>query len=224
MRCIIMRDTSDYDFKVIVVGDAVVGKTSMLANFTGNEIPRIYIPTTESRVLKQNVIFKNRRICLKLWDLPGADKYRTLSSAEYFDAKGAIIAYSLTDTESLAHVKGWSENIDMILPETTSDNLQRVVIGLKADSSLVCASKELGDMIAKQLQCKHFTGSCNTIGGFKEMFDKLIISMYTEAVRMENEKNIINASTPLLSNHQTPVYVAPEEVEETRKPRCCLIL
>ena len=206
----------DNEFKVIVVGDAGVGKTCMLTAFTGNEFMGTYVPTASCNIRRLDLTFKNKNLCLKLWDLPGADKYRTVSSAEYFNAKGAIIVYSMTDADSLEHVKGWSENIDSILPETASNSLQKVVVGLKADSSRVCVKKEDGERIAADLQCKHFTASRN----FNEIFNHLICNMYTEANRLGSERESNNAYTPLLGNDEQLVYIDAEEEEGEKKP-CC---
>lgn len=223
-----MEDTLKHTFKIVIIGDEGVGKTCMLANFTGSIFPSTYIPTSENTLINQHLKFMDKEINLELWDLPGADKHRTSSTSRYYKAHGVVIAYSMTDYESLSHVRSWYENINHVLPKETLDSLQSVVIGLKCDSEYASVPVAEGESIAADLQCKHFTGSCRVPGSFTGMFDKLIISMYTEQRRLIDVRGIVDSKTPLLSNYQSHNGIVVTDLLDhsikMKKCKCCHIL
>ena len=204
-----------------------VVKTSMIKAITGNNIQKTYVPSSENKRYTQDLTLGHYKIRLHLWDLPGEDNYRTSSSSQYSNADAAIIAYNMADYVSLYNVRSWSANIDLILPIDTSRSLQKIVIGLKRDSTHACVTKEDGEAVAADLMCQHFTGSCYEKGAFDDMLRRLVISMCTEHKRVANEKNIVLATTPLLVDEHTKYgNVAAEKYEGSPSGLCapCVVL
>ncbi|XP_057314967.1 ras-related protein Rab-1B-like [Hydractinia symbiolongicarpus] len=217
----------NYEFKIIIVGDAGVGKTCLVASFLDNPIPTTYVQTEEKSVYTHWVKLQNKSLCIKLWDFSGGDNFRTLTAAQYEGAHGAIIAYSMTDTESYVHMQYWQQNILTYIPKADAENLKMLVVGLKSDSIRVCIDEDKAKNKAEAIGCKHYTATYKNKGTVKEVFNELLVQMIDEAKRNEKEKHLKNASSPLLQNSNAKEYNSIASKEETPPPPSicsCLIL
>lgn len=80
----------DHFFKILLVGDACVGKTSLLIGIDF----RSKIVTAE-----------NSKIKLQLWDTAGQERYRTITQAYYRGSHGVLVVYDVTSRPTFEHVK-----------------------------------------------------------------------------------------------------------------------
>lgn len=72
----------------------------------------------------------NKKLPLQIWDIPGADKFRTLSSIYFRDADAAILVCDMTSKDSLNNLKSiWLRELNTIAPE----GMLKFVVGNKAD-------------------------------------------------------------------------------------------
>ena len=111
-----MNDTKDrYIFKITVIGDGFVGKTSLIRKFTQGGFQEDYIRTIGAQfsVFEEEV---DGDICkLFFWDIAGQDEFHFLRPAFYKDSKAAIIVYTLEENnlgkESFKHLTNWHDDI-----------------------------------------------------------------------------------------------------------------
>jgi len=111
-----MKETpKKFIFKIIVIGDGAVGKTSLINRFTQGGFQDDYIPTIGAQfsVYKQKI--NDDECVLFLWDIAGQDSFHFLRPAFYKESKGVIIVYSLEENDlgvkSLNNVKNWHNEI-----------------------------------------------------------------------------------------------------------------
>ena len=72
----------------------------------------------------------NKKLPLQIWDIPGADKFRTLSSIYFRDADAAILVYDCTNKDSFENLKtNWLRELTAIAPES----MIKFVVANKAD-------------------------------------------------------------------------------------------
>ena len=72
----------------------------------------------------------NKKLPLQIWDIPGAEKFRTLSSIYFRDADAAILVYDCTNKESFTNLKqNWLRELQAIAPES----MLKFIVGNKAD-------------------------------------------------------------------------------------------
>lgn len=98
-------------FKILLIGDSKVGKTSLLELYKSKKVNPSPIPTIGcdySTVLRKH---DNQDVRLVLWDTTGQEKYWALSRSYYRDAHGFLVVFSIEDRSSFDNVKYWIEEV-----------------------------------------------------------------------------------------------------------------
>ena len=118
------------EFKIILIGNASVGKTSIFNKFTTGDFSKIYKSTIaaefKSKLLKVN---KNLWAKLVIWDTCGTENYRSLTRQYYRGADGAIVIFDLTDQSSFNDLKKWIKDIK----NYGEKDIQIIIVGNKLD-------------------------------------------------------------------------------------------
>jgi small GTP-binding protein len=126
-----MSNTQDYDylFKLLLIGDSNVGKSSLLLRFADDSFTDTYISTIGVDFKIKTVELDGKIIKLQIWDTAGQERFRTITSSYYRGAHGIIIVYDVTDQVSWFNVKNWLQEIERYACE----NVNRLLVGNKAD-------------------------------------------------------------------------------------------
>jgi Ras-related protein Rab-1A len=123
--------SSEYDFlfKLLLIGDSGVGKSSMLLRFADNEFTGNYISTIgvdfKIRTIKQN----DKIIKLQLWDTAGQERFRTITTSYYRGSHGILIIYDITDRVSFNNIKLWLNECENF----ASKGVIKILVGAKCD-------------------------------------------------------------------------------------------
>nr|KAF6366937.1 RAB3C, member RAS oncogene family [Pipistrellus kuhlii] len=139
----------DYMFKLLIIGNSSVGKTSFLFRYADDSFTSAFVSTVGID-FKVKTVFKNeKRIKLQIWDTAGQERYRTITTAYYRGAMGFILMYDITNGESFNAVQDWSTQI-----KTYSwDNAQVILVGNKCDmEDERVISVERGRRLGEQLE------------------------------------------------------------------------
>lgn len=118
----------DYLFKLLIIGDAGVGKSSLLVRFADNLFTSAYINTIGVDFKIRTVEYEGKRIKLQIWDTAGQERFRTITATYYRGTHGVIVVYDVTDRESYENVQRWMTEIDK-----NCENVSRVLVGNKID-------------------------------------------------------------------------------------------
>ncbi|GAB5361837.1 hypothetical protein AAMO2058_000746900 [Amorphochlora amoebiformis] len=118
-----------YDFTLIMIGDAGVGKTSLLIRFADDEFKESYQPTVGVDFRYRTFVVDQKKIKLQIWDTAGQERFRTLTSNYYRGADGIVLAYDITNSKTFRHVAEWMKNVD----KYGRRRAIRMVLGNKCD-------------------------------------------------------------------------------------------
>uniref|UniRef100_G3NZN7 small monomeric GTPase n=1 Tax=Gasterosteus aculeatus TaxID=69293 RepID=G3NZN7_GASAC len=118
----------DYMFKILIIGNSSVGKTSFLFRYADDSFTPAFVSTVGIDFKVKTIYRNDKRIKLQIWDTAGQERYRTITTAYYRGAMGFILMYDITNEESFSAVQDWSTQI-----KTYSwDNAQVLLVGNSA--------------------------------------------------------------------------------------------
>lgn len=123
------KKNSNYNMKIVVVGDGGCGKTCLLVSYAQQKFPEIYIPTVFENYVT-NVHCPNGKIIeLALWDTAGQEEYDRLRPLSYPNVDVLLICFALDNLISLQNVKdNWFPEVSHFCP-----GIPIILVGTKSD-------------------------------------------------------------------------------------------
>lgn len=116
-------------FKIVIIGDTAVGKTSLISHFiNGKFIPNIS-STIGASFSSRDLIIGNDKIRLNLWDTAGQEKFRSMVSMYYRDTDFCIIVFDISNY-CVDNIRYW---ITEYIEKTSKSNPNFVLVGNKYD-------------------------------------------------------------------------------------------
>ncbi|MDX1799041.1 MAG: Rab family GTPase [Candidatus Lokiarchaeia archaeon] len=142
----------DYTFKVLMLGDASVGKTSLTIRYISGFFQEDLKLTIGVDFYSKTTIFNNKKVKLQIWDFGGEERFRFLLSQYCKGANGAFFLYDITNQSSLHHLPDWTQ----VIREHSGD-IPIMLIGSKADlDEFRVVSREEGILAAKKYNLASF--------------------------------------------------------------------
>jgi small GTP-binding protein len=165
-----------YNFKIIVIGDPEVGKTSTILRFVDNAFLNSYLPTVGVNISAKTVLISNKIANTVLWDLAGQSKFTMVRHQFYFGSNGIIMVFDLTSRESFINIEKWYEDI-----KGNISNFARtrcILCGNKSDlEDRREIPKEEAEGLAKKLGIMYCETSALNGKNTKEMFELLVAEL-----------------------------------------------
>ncbi len=167
-------ESYDFLFKVIVVGDGRVGKTSLTFRFSTGVFRQHYLMTIGVEFAVKMVEIDNKHVKLQVWDTGGQERFSYIRPLYYRGSVGAIICFDTTNDESFLHVPNWIGEV-----RKYCGVIPIVLVGTKTDMvEERQVSRERAEAYAKQLNCTYYETSAKTgefvLDVFKTLSRKII--------------------------------------------------
>ncbi|TGZ68875.1 hypothetical protein CRM22_004040 [Opisthorchis felineus] len=108
----------DARFKVLLLGNSGVGKTSILRTLMGEKFNPGTISTIGIDLAKKLFIVENHRIQLEIWDTAGQEQYHSIVAFHFRGAKAFIVMYDVTQPKTFEQIrKYWLRSVDDYMDE-----------------------------------------------------------------------------------------------------------
>ena len=125
------KKIKSYIYKICVVGDGGVGKTSMVLRYTENKFKENYIMTIGTNFGMKSIELPEKpddKIMLQIWDLAGQDQFQFVRPLFYSGAKVIIYVFDLTRKNSIYNLFKWKAEVDEIV-----GSIPCILVGNKLD-------------------------------------------------------------------------------------------
>ncbi len=122
-------DEYDYLFKLIIVGDSNVGKTNIMSKYIRDQFNFNSKSTIGVEFGTKILTIDNKKIKAQIWDTAGQERYKSITSAYYKGAKGALIVYDITNKFTFESVDKWVQDLNSY----GEKNLTLLLVGNKSD-------------------------------------------------------------------------------------------
>ncbi|XP_070558676.1 ras-related protein Rab-43-like [Ptychodera flava] len=146
-------DSFDFLFKIVLIGDAGVGKTCVVQRFKSGTFLEKQHSTIGVDFTMKTLHIDGKRVKLQVWDTAGQERFRTITQSYYRSANGVIIAYDITKKETFNNVPRWMEDVK----KYAGGNVIQMLIGNKCDLTEL---REVHFSDAKALATHHAMLDC----------------------------------------------------------------
>ncbi|GMH00891.1 hypothetical protein Nepgr_002730 [Nepenthes gracilis] len=189
----------DYLFKLLLIGDSGVGKSSLLLSFTSDRFEDLN-PTIGVDFKMKYVDVGGKKLKLAIWDTAGQERFRTLTSSYYRGAQGIIMVYDVTRRETFTNLSDvWAKEIDLY---STNQDCIKMLVGNKVDKEDErVVSKKEGIDFAREYGCLFLECSAKTQVNVEQSFNELVLKILeTPSLLTEGssgaKKNIFRQNPP----------------------------
>lgn len=157
--------------KICVIGDAAVGKTSLIQRFVLDKFDDKYIATIGTKVSAKDVKIENEsetvHLQLQIWDVLGQSDFSKVQKRAYMGSKGALLVMDITRKETLNSFDNWI----LFLQEVAGD-IPIVVLANKFDLKPEFGKDEI-EMVIQYYNCPYHLTSAKTGENVEEAFHQL---------------------------------------------------
>ena len=121
----------DYIFKIIVIGDSGVGKSSLTVRLAEDVFYKDYASTIAIDFRMFFMHFMDKRVRLQIWDTAGQERFQAVATAFYRGANGVMLCFDLTNRSSFRNLENWMERVRLqALP-----GIPCMLVGCKCDEA-----------------------------------------------------------------------------------------
>ena len=172
-------------YKIIIIGDAAVGKSNILTRFTRNEFSENTKSTVGVELGVKFIKVKGVNTKIQIWDTAGQERYRSITSSYYKGSHGCFIVYDITNETSFENVERWYEYVQ----REAGKNISIILVGNKCDlENERKISKEKGQEKAKNLKCAFFETSALSGVNISQIFEELTNNIYDSTGGNKNDE------------------------------------
>ena len=125
------NNTPTMIFKILLIGDAGVGKTNIVERYINKKFEENSVSTIGVDLRDKTFDFDGDRVKVQIWDTAGDPKYRTLQDSYYKGAQGFMLVYDISNKKSFENLDKWYKAIKV--DNKNSNNIKVILVGNKSD-------------------------------------------------------------------------------------------
>jgi len=200
-------------FKIIIVGNSGVGKSSFLKRGAQNKYSDSYQATIGFEFLLMYYEVNGVKIKLQVWDTCGQEMYRSLIQGFYRNTALTLLMYAVNDQKSFDDLDNWVKDI-----KNNTENDQPIfLVGNKCDldKDIKRVPEDDGKEFASQNSLVYFTeASAKTGYHVNETFEKMVGQLYKESY-LKGKNNFKKLRI------ETPEGSLSKKNNDTERRKCC---
>ena len=180
--------SSEYDhlFKILLIGNSAVGKSSLILQFVENSWNEIFVPTIGVDFKIKTLNIDDKRVKLQIWDTAGQERFKNITAAYYRGALGVMLVYEITDIETFKALNSWLIEIE----KNANKNVVKLLVGNKIDlEEQRKITYQQGSEFAESYGMSFIETSVKNNANVNEAFEKLGREIMVLTAN-EKEKNI----------------------------------
>ncbi len=161
-------------WKIVLIGDGAVGKTSLRKRYLGEGFETDYLSTMGADFALYDTKVEETHIRWQIWDLAGQPVFKDVVKAYYTKVFGAILVYDVTRRQTFENTEKWLD--DLWTNSKRDQNVPVVILGNKIDlreEGAETVSADEGQKLADRLGIKIIETSAKTGEGVQIAFDQL---------------------------------------------------
>ncbi|MFX1293678.1 MAG: Rab family GTPase [Promethearchaeota archaeon] len=170
-----------YGFKIIVLGDATVGKSSLIRRFTDNKFDQSYLPSIGADFTLKVVEFQKIQAILTIWDIGGQKEFDSIRNFYYYGANAGIMVFDCTKPETYNNlIDKWYPQFMQVVASNTP--VPCIILCNKIDlTDERVITEEQNDEISAKLGYTVFQTSAKSGENVHAAFEQIALLCFGEA-------------------------------------------
>ncbi|XP_029206069.2 ras-related protein Rab-30-like [Acropora millepora] len=213
------REMEDYSylFKIILIGDANVGKTCLVKRFAKGFFTPSQGPTIGVDFTIRTVEVDGERVKLQVWDTAGQERFRSITQSYYHNADGVVIAYDITSPKSFESIEQWLEDVRRF----TSKEVVMYLVGNKCD---LHQQRQIDLRNAEEIAKKEKCVAMETSAKEADNVDNLFMSLATQLKRrLKSEDTQNRVPQPAVDGQAAGVTLSGHNICSRGPMSCCRV-
>ena len=204
------NNVPEIKIKLLIIGDANVGKTSMLLNYTDNYFPESHLATIGVEFKVKELYTDKYKIILQIWDTAGQERFRSITKSFFRNTNGIIFVYDITSRKSFKNVKDWIKD-----SELHDIGFEKILVGNKIDlNDDRKITTETASNYADSINIKYYETSALKNIGIKELFENI-----SETYMKNNPEKFVNNNVN--NNNSNDIFKLDDNINIKKKKKCC---
>lgn len=177
-------------YKIVLLGDSSVGKTSLVHRFTTDSFDPHLANTIGAAFISKEHTASNRSIKFEIWDTAGQERYKSLTPMYYRNSKVALVCFDMSlPDESFERARYWIEQLAILGPPDIKIKVVGNKEDLGADANLLMIQEFCGDRNLSLV-----TTSAKTGKGIVALFDQITDEIEQEFFDKYQEEQAANTN------------------------------
>ncbi|CAN6347264.1 unnamed protein product [Urochloa humidicola] len=197
-------------FKLVLLGDGRVGKTSLVLRYVNNVFSDKQEATVQASYLTKRLVVEGVPITLSIWDTAGQEKFHALGPIYYRDADAALLVYDITDSDTFLRVTKWVKELKQMASKD-------IVMAIAANKSDLVRLKNIDTQdavsYAESIGASLFVTSAKAGTGIDDVFSDIAKRL------LEKRKGSTDGLSP--PQPKNGILIVDDEPEKEPPPKCC---
>lgn len=175
----------DYRYKLIMIGESNVGKTSLLRRYKLDEFHTDVMNTIGVDTMSKKLVIDSKIIMLNIWDTAGQERFRSITKNYYRNIDGVLLVFDLTDERTFDCIDNWYDSL-----QEESPNTPLFLVGNKSDQ--IPNIEEIRNVYvakANQMKTEFYATSAKENVGVSAIFEDMAVKL-TKTTRKEPVENV----------------------------------